>query len=56
MKNWWCMECETERVLGKHGQCEMCGSEAVFLLPTNEEISRSVSAENEHSDPAPACV
>jgi len=56
MKHWWCMECQAEVELGRHGQCEMCGSEAVDLLPEDEEINRSVSTENEQSDPAPACI
>jgi hypothetical protein len=56
MKHWWCMECQAEVGLGKHGQCELCGSEAVDSLPADEELTRSVSVENEQTEPAPACV
>jgi len=41
MKHWWCMGCETEVMLGKHGQCETCGSEAVDLVGSDEKVSRS---------------
>jgi rRNA maturation endonuclease Nob1 len=43
MKHWWCMGCEAEVRLGKHGQCEVCGSEAVDLATATEEVSRSSS-------------
>ena len=41
MKHWWCMGCETEVMLGKHGQCETCGSEAVDLVGSEDKVSRS---------------
>ena len=44
MKHWWCMGCEAEVRLGKHGQCEVCGSEAVDLLPEDECVSCSTSS------------
>lgn len=56
MKHWWCMECDAEVELGKHGQCGVCGSEAVDMLPADGEISRSVSRENEQPEPASACI
>jgi hypothetical protein len=43
MKLWWCVECEKEVKLGKHGQCGNCGSEAVDLLPAEDELNGSVS-------------
>jgi rRNA maturation endonuclease Nob1 len=43
MKHWWCMGCETEVRLGKHGQCEVCGSEAVDFLAGAEDLSPSGS-------------
>jgi rRNA maturation endonuclease Nob1 len=46
MKHWWCMGCETEVKLGKHGQCEVCGSEAVDLLFAENDVSCSISASN----------
>jgi rRNA maturation endonuclease Nob1 len=55
MKHWWCMGCETEVRLGKHGQCEVCGSEAVDLVSIDEEVSSSVSAHKSDSGPAVAC-
>jgi len=56
MKRWWCMECQVEVGLGKHGQCETCGSEAVDLLPTEDDLSRSVSTKNEELEPVSASV
>jgi hypothetical protein len=52
MKHWWCMECDTEVQLGKHGQCGTCGSQAVDSLPISEEVTRSVSAPAADSDAA----
>jgi Zn finger protein HypA/HybF involved in hydrogenase expression len=53
MKHWWCMGCETEVRLGKHGQCEVCGSEAVDLTDSKDSISGSSSARKSDSGPAP---
>jgi hypothetical protein len=50
MKLWWCMECESEVKLGKHGQCGTCGSEAVDLLPAEDEVSGSVSETTEKTE------
>ena len=50
MKHWWCMECDTEVQLGKHGQCGTCGSQAVDSLPISEDVTRSVSAPAADSD------
>jgi hypothetical protein len=52
MKHWWCMECQTEVRLGKHGQCEICESEAVDLLPADDDLNRSVSATDKEKEPA----
>lgn len=46
MKHWWCMGCETQVRLDKHGQCETCGSEAVDFLEEVTDVSPSVSAGN----------
>jgi len=54
MKHWWCMECEAERELGKHGRCAVCDSEAVELLPNRGELSRSDSETSEQSEPVSA--
>ena len=43
MKHWWCMGCETEVKLGKHGQCEVCGSEAVDFVEGDGGLSYSIS-------------
>ena len=55
MKNWWCMECQTEVALGRHGQCEVCGSEAVDPIPTEGELNCSVPDISSESDPVPTC-
>jgi hypothetical protein len=46
MKHWWCMGCETQVKLDKHGQCDTCGSEAVDFLSETTDVSPSVSAGN----------
>jgi len=55
MKHWYCAECEREVGLGKHGQCEICGSEAVDLLPDGSDLNRPVSMNATDSDSALAC-
>lgn len=55
MKYWWCMGCETQVVLDKHGQCETCGSEAVDFLGEIEDVSPSVSARNYYWKPVLTC-
>jgi hypothetical protein len=56
MKHWWCVECQANVGLGKHGRCAICDSEAVDLLPTDNELNRSGSATLKPSEPAPACA
>ena len=43
MNHWWCMGCETQVRLDKHGQCETCGSEAVDFMEEPEDVSTSIS-------------
>ena len=43
MKHWWCMGCETQVRLDKHGQCDTCGSEAVDFLGEIKEVSHAAS-------------
>ena len=43
MKRWWCMGCQAQVRLNKHGRCEVCESEAVDLIETDNELSASVS-------------
>jgi len=43
MKLWWCVECQAEVELSRHGRCEICESEAVDLLPSDLEATLSVS-------------
>lgn len=47
MKRWYCMQCEAEVKLGKHGQCEVCGSEAVDLIAPSEALNGAVSVSSE---------
>jgi hypothetical protein len=54
MKHWWCMECQAKVGLSKHGKCAVCDSEAVDLLLNEAQLTCSVSATSEHSEPAPA--
>jgi hypothetical protein len=56
MKHWWCMGCQAEVKLNKHGRCEICESEAVDLLPAEGELNSSVSAAPNDADPTPACA
>jgi hypothetical protein len=55
MSHWWCMECEAEVGLGKHGRCAICESQAVDLLLNEDELTRPDSATPLDSDPVPAC-
>jgi len=43
MRYWWCMECQTNVGLDKHGRCECCNSESVDLLNGESNLNRSVS-------------
>jgi hypothetical protein len=43
MKHWWCMECQVEVELNKHGRCGICESEGVDLLSAEGELSSTVS-------------
>jgi rRNA maturation endonuclease Nob1 len=43
MKLWWCMGCQGEVKLDKHGRCEICESEAVVLIAPRNEVTGSVS-------------
>jgi Zn finger protein HypA/HybF involved in hydrogenase expression len=54
MKRWWCMNCDQEVQLGKHGQCEVCGSEAVDMLPMDSDLEPSCRAAGEESEAVPA--
>lgn len=54
MKHWWCMECQAEVGLGKHGRCEVCESEAVDLLPEDGELNHTVSMATTTSESRPA--
>ena len=56
MKHWWCMECDAEVGLGKHGRCAICESEAVDLICTEDKLTRPDSATRQPSDPVPACT
>lgn len=49
MKRWWCMECQAEVGLGKHGRCAVCDSEAVDPLPADAKLTAPVSGPSEHS-------
>jgi hypothetical protein len=53
MKLWWCMECQAKVGLNKQGRCEVCDSEGVDLVFTEDELNLSVSAEPTDSGAAP---
>ncbi len=55
MKHWWCMGCETQVKLDKHGQCETCGSEAVDFLGEKADVSPPLSERNCDSQAALTC-
>lgn len=54
MRHWWCMNCDAEVKLGKHGRCECCGSEAVHSVPVNSEANRVDAKLQRSTDQAPA--
>ena len=56
MKHWWCMECQAKVGLGRHGRGEVCESEAVDLLPTDDKLNGPVSETSMDSDKTPACA
>lgn len=56
MKIWWCMECDAEVKLGKHGQCENCGSEAVDLILAEHTLNHADSGIQQDPKSAPACA
>jgi len=55
MKHWWCMGCQAEVKLSKHGRCEVCDSEAVDLLPSEADSNSPLSMTSEETETAPAC-
>lgn len=55
MKRWWCMGCQAEVKLSKHGRCEMCDSEAVDSFKVNEDLSSSVATEPTEMNSSSAC-
>jgi Zn finger protein HypA/HybF involved in hydrogenase expression len=55
MKRWWCMGCQEQVALDKHGRCEVCESEAVDLIETNNELSGSVSTTESEPESAAVC-
>jgi hypothetical protein len=56
MKLWWCVECQARVGLGKHGRCEICESEAVDLLPDEDDVNRSDSMAAMDMDEVTVCV
>jgi hypothetical protein len=56
MKHWWCMECDAEVGLGKHGRCAICESEAVDLICTEDKLTRPDSAAPQPLDSVSACT
>ena len=55
MKRWWCMECQVEVELNKHGRCEICESEGVDLL-IEGELSPALSATATDTASVSACA
>ena len=55
MKRWWCMGCQAQVALNKHGRCEVCESEAVDLIEPKNELIGSVSTKAKEAETAPAC-
>jgi len=53
---WWCMECQAEVELDKHGRCDTCVSEAVTSVWTKGDVSRPVSVGCAESASASACI
>lgn len=57
MKRWYCMQCEAEVKLGKHGQCEVCSSEAVDMISPDQKLTTAFSVNSEkESRPAASQV
>jgi hypothetical protein len=55
MKLWWCVECQAKVGLGRHGQCEVCESQAVDLISSDGELSHSAAKGHKQSDAAQGC-
>lgn len=55
MKRWWCMGCQAEVKLSKHGRCEMCDSEAVDSFKVKDNVSSSVAITDTNLNPTSAC-
>ena len=55
MKRWWCMGCQAQVALNKHGRCEVCESEAVDRIEPNEALSGSVSTTTVETETAAVC-
>lgn len=55
MKRWWCMGCQAEAKLSKHGRCEICDSEAVDSFKAKDNVSSSVAMTETNLNPTSAC-
>jgi|HubBroStandDraft_6_1064221.scaffolds.fasta_scaffold5438764_1 hypothetical protein len=53
MEKWWCVECDTEVGLNKHGMCGVCGSESVYLLGPEKGLNCSLSATSDNIETDP---
>ena len=53
MENWWCVECDTEVGLNKHGQCGVCGSKSIYLLGPEKGLNIPLSATSDMPEAGP---
>jgi hypothetical protein len=55
MKRWWCMGCQAEVKLSKHGRCEICDSEAVDSFKVADNVSSSAATVDANTNSTSAC-
>jgi hypothetical protein len=55
MKRWWCMGCQAEVKLSKHGRCEICDSEAVDSFKGKNNAGSPVAMTDANLNPTSAC-
>jgi Zn finger protein HypA/HybF involved in hydrogenase expression len=56
MNRWWCMECQSEVKLDKHGRCGYCDSEAVDPIGQNGPEGMAVTGAQPSLETATSCA
>jgi hypothetical protein len=56
MNRWWCMECQSEVKLDKHGRCGCCDSEAVDPIGQKGPEGVATTVGQPRLESAPSCA